>query len=193
MNGNGESITVLTAISKDASQLLQKEKIIKTYNSLPQLSANALDAIKMFLENNVGYSGIPLACLSKIDSESVNINSAINSLSKFIPLKAGESIILELEVSADCLATIEFNLLLEIASILGKAIDTSDIQFLQDELINKLSIGIPADSVDSVSFIPMLSIKQCKFYALVNGSFGADRILFSDIKKVDLNSLDLFV
>ena len=193
MNSNGESITVLTAISKDASQLLLKEKILKTYNSLPQLNANALAAIKIFLENNVGYSGIPLACLSKIDSESVNINSALNSLSKFIPLKAGESIILELEVSADCLATIEFNLLLEIASILGKAIDTSDIQFLQEELINKLSIGAPVDSVDSISFIPMLSIKQCKFYALVNGSFGADRILFSDIKRVDLNSLDLFV
>ena len=158
---------IITIIPKSLVKDLTEKKKIEEHNSLPQISKTILYWVKEFMEDNVGYSNLPMAGISGFhldDSEDVL---------HVIPGKLDESIMLLLSVPDDMIISIPYSKLLDYSDKVVELEKGNSIalDILHDEFLEELEVGDVDANQEIVSFIPFLDYSRCTCYALLNENF----------------------
>jgi hypothetical protein len=185
---------MLTVVPYEIANALKEKQRVKDYNTLPQINKNALEVIRKYICNEIGYNDLPMACLIKPKNPG---DSSID-LAQYLPMKANESVLFFLEMPDDMIVSVEFKRLLEISEEMTEAgNDRSEVEYLSESLQQELQLGIQEDSdseyVNYISFIPFLDYNKCKFYAAIGSSFTADKKLdLPGVGEVNLRELGYF-
>ena len=183
----GDVVKVLTIVPRQIAQTISSDSRIQNYNALPQLSQRAMQIIRGYVTETVGYSNLPMACLVQPDG-GYNTN-----FSDYLPVNAKESVLFSLEMPTDMIVSTNFSSLLEMSKLLEDETDPIEIELLGENLKESLYLGIGEDEDDVISFIPFLDYKRCKFYATFTPSFEQDRnFSIPGLDKINLRELRSF-
>lgn len=188
------TVRMITAIPRELAMQLKDKKRIKDYNTLPQLHARLVAAIKEHFMETVGYDNSPIACLSKTKHRAVSLREAGADVVHYIPVRANDSVILELKMPEDCIVSAEYSRLLDcskdLAACNGDVVAENDvIELFMDEL----QTGIGEDLVDAISFIPFIELEKCQFFAILDKAFSVSDFELPGIQKIDLHELNSFI
>lgn len=180
-------VKVLTIVPKQIAQTISSDYRIQNYNALPQLSNKALQIIKNYIAETVGYSNLPMACLVQPEG-GYNTN-----FTDFLPVNAKESVLFSLEMPTDMIVSTNFSNLLEISKSLQDETDPVEVEFLSENLRDSLYLGIGEGEDDVISFIPFLDYKRCKFYATFTPNFEQNKSFnIPGLEQINLRELKSF-
>lgn len=170
--------TVITAVPKDMVKRLttkKGERIVKV-NTIPGINKKALDAIREYYVENVGYDDYPIACLGRLNNKLVNIQSADIVESGILPVRANDTMLLEIQLPEDLIVSVDLDAVLRASKSFEQSMDEDTDSDIADGLKDALTIGIPSEkdggSADMLSFIPFLDLTQCKRFAVLDESFN---------------------
>ena len=174
------TVRMVTAIPKALAMELREKKRIINFNTLPQLHPKLIDSIKKYFEE-VGHK----------DS---TIKSIGASVCDFIPVKANDSVVLELNMPEDCIVSIGYEDLLNFSRDLTDC--NGDRVAENDTLayfLNFLSVGLGDGCSDTISFVPFIEMEKCQFFAILDNSFGMADFSLPGVEKVSLHELNTFI
>lgn len=187
----GKKIKMLTVVpSSLATELVQKKKIAD-YNTLPQVNELVLRLIKEYMSNRVGYSNLPMACLSSVRANGVDGEDIFS----YLPLNSKDSVIFQLEMPDDMLVSIQFKDLLSISTSASavSADNEIELEYLRDLLESYLVLGFDGSMEDPISFIPFLAFDRCQLYVKLDEDFKMQDLKLSGLPEKDLRELTSFV
>ena len=188
------TVRMVTAIPKALAMELREKKRIINFNTLPQLHPKLIDSIKKYFEEVVGYHDSPIACLSRVGHKDSTIKSIGASVCDFIPVKANDSVVLELNMPEDCIVSIGYEDLLNFSRDLTDC--NGDRVAENDTLayfLNFLSVGLGDGCSDTISFVPFIEMEKCQFFAILDKSFGLADFSLRGVEKVSLHELNTFI
>ena len=93
---------VLTIVPMSIAQNLSDTSRVQNYNSLPQLSTEALGIIRDYVAETVGYSNLPIACLAQPDG------GYDTSFTDYLPVNSKESVLFSLEMPNDMIVSVDY-------------------------------------------------------------------------------------
>lgn len=197
------TIKMITAVPRDLAEILKQKRKLTDFNTLPQMHPALLAVIKEYFEKTIGYSNSPIACLSKVSSKSATIQSVGGNIKNYIPLRANDSIVFELQMPEDCIVSVEYTELLKFTELIASVIRPDEFSSLdslsQDtfEMVEgfnySLTPGIGDNLVDAITFIPCLELEKCNFFAVLNSAFETSNFEIPGIPKVVLHELQTFM
>ena len=165
-----ESLTkVLTIVPMSIAQNLSDTSRVQNFNSLPQLSEEALGIISDYVTETVGYSNLPIACLAQPEG------GYDTSFTDYLPVNSKDSVLFSLEMPNDMIVSVDYTELLDISKELHEETDVEEKEYLKDSLKDALFLGIGENRKNIISFIPFLDYNRCKFYATFSSNFAADK------------------
>lgn len=171
--------TVITAVSKQYVKQLtsQKQRIVKI-NTIPGIASEALQVIRDYYTENVGYDDIPIACLGRLNNKSVNLRSADSAVVEagVLPVRANDTMLLEIQLPYDMIVSVDLEAILCASREFSSAASDYDKQCIAERLSDQLVVGIPSEdeggTADMLSFIPFLDLTQCSHFAVLDNSFN---------------------
>lgn len=188
-----EMVRLITVIPMNLAQQLTKTKRIQNYNAIGQINEKLIEGIKHELCERVGYENTPIACLSKVGHKESTIKNVGNKINMYLPIKAGDSVILELKMPEDSILSIEYKELLELSEQLDDAEDDEfEIGYILDELKDSLRVGVAEDFDTAISFISFVELEKCQFFATLNAAFKTNNFELAGVEKVELRQLSTF-
>ena len=170
--------TVITAVPKHMVKQLttQKGERIVKVNTIPGINRKALDAIREYYVENVGYDDYPIACLGKLNNKPMNIQSSDIVESGVLPVRANDTMLLEIQLPEDLIVSVDLDVVLRASKDFAQSEDADTDADIAEGLKDSLVIGIPSEgdggSADMLSFIPFLDLTQCKRFAVLDESFN---------------------
>lgn len=185
-------ITVLTVVPRDLAADLANKQRVSNYNNLPQVANEALEVIKEYIADNIGYSDLPIACLGQ--SYSSGKLEIKQDFTEYLPTNSKDSVVFILEMPEDMVVSVDFKKLLEFSNaIRSSSDDEEEVEIFKEDLKEELMLGFDPAKRDNISFIPFLDYKRCKFYSTLDENFKPDQSLnLANIKGVDLRELATF-
>ena len=173
---------------------LNERKKIKDYNTLPQLNKHVLTAVQSFMADNIGFSDLPMACLS-LNKRASSMDST--ELFHYLPANNKKNVLFQLQMPADMIATIPYASLLDFSRQADECEgDDFELDLIKQDLIDSLQLG-GADALDAdeefISFIPFLAYDYCKLYAMFNENFETAELNIPGIQKFTLAKLSAFI
>lgn len=185
-------VTMLTVVPVSLAADLSNKKRVRDYNTLPQINKTALEIIRGYISEKIGYDDLPMACLRKPSNTS---GSAVDVMN-YLPLNSKNSVLFVLEMPDDMIVSVDFSKLISISSELAEAEsdnDTDEIEFLSDSLRESLTLGIDDNSGNYISFIPFLDYSRCRFFATLNADFSTSQKLdLPGVEEMSLRELSAF-
>lgn len=188
-------VTMLTAVPANLAAELCAKKRIEDYNTLPQLNSTVLELVREYMVERVGYSNLPMACLSQAKNGEGKVITGDDILT-YLPVNSKNSVIFQIEMPEDMILSINFNELLEISSTADTMTSPPseiELEILKDSLEDKLRLGTGKEISDPISFIPFLDLDKCRFYAKFNDNFETEELDLPGIEKMSLSELTSFV
>ncbi|MEY8333138.1 hypothetical protein AALB53_08540 [Lachnospiraceae bacterium 47-T17] len=183
-------VSILTVVPANMAKDLIANRVVKDYNTLPQINKNILEAVREYMTERVGYSNLPMAGLSKPKSANGNI---VDNLSSYLPINSKENVIFQLDMPSDMIISVRFNDLLEASADVSDSDDYDEIDFIKEEFKEKMSLGLPADDGENtIVFIPYLDVEKCNLYAKVNENFEAEELNLPGLERISLRELTSF-
>lgn len=184
------NVSILTVVPANMAKDLAARRVVKDYNTLPQINRNILEAVREYMTARVGYSNLPMAGLSKPGAVSGNV---VDSLSNYLPVNSKENVIFQLDMPEDMIVSVHFGDLLDASSDADDSDDPDEIDFIKEEFATKMSLGLPTDdSENTIVFIPFLDINKCRFYARVNDNFETEELDLPGLERMSLRELTTF-
>lgn len=184
--------TILTIIPRAIAEGLSSRERINDYNNLPQLNKEVLDVIKEYIANQIGFDSVPIAglCQRKDPSGKLMIKK---DFAEYIPVNARDSILLILEIPDDQIVSIDYSTLLELSASFADANgDKDELEYLKESLMDSLTLG-PTTDPNMISFIPFVDYKKCKYFAVFNAKFEADKeFAIPGIDRIPMRELTTF-
>lgn len=187
-----QKVVMITAVPKKIAEDLSRKRRVVGYNTLPNVNARVLQSIREFMTEHVGYSDLPMACLSKPRTSIAQSSSAGVALSNYLPINSNDCIMFQLEMPDDLLVSVGYQELLMASSEVERAGSEDEIDFLCEEFKEQLKLGVLAEE-DQISFIPFLDYERCKFYALLNPNFGTEDVKLPGLAKIDVREMTSFL
>lgn len=187
------TVQLVTAVPIELALQLTKTKRIQDYNVLGQIHPKAIKRIKENLGKKVGYENLPIACLSKVECVDSTIKSVGESINHYLPVKAHNSVILQLKMPKDSMLSMEYNDLLEYSNDLADADgDPEEEEFILGLIDDALQQGVASDLKTAISFIAFLDLEKCQFFATLNSAFRAEKLELEGVEQIDLRKLSTF-
>jgi hypothetical protein len=189
----GEIVNMYTVVPVALANDLREKRRIKNYNTLKQLDTNILDAVREFMTDHVGFSYLPIACLS-LNKRASAMDST--ELFHYLPANNKENVLFQLQMPSDMIVTVAYEELLSASRAAKECVDSEDVEIVKEDLKELLVIGEgdPADADEEViSFIPFLDYTYCKFYAKFDDNFETSELDMPGIKKLSLARLSAFI
>lgn len=158
---------MLTIVPSKYARDFKEKKRISNFSTLPQIHPKAMEVIRDFVKENVGYDDLPLASLKCAVTGSLD---GVD-LQEYLSMNALDSVLFQLEIPEDMIVSIDFNLLLEHSKNMKNSFDEFQILMEQEILMEDLFVGIADDADGIISFIPFLDFDKCKFFAKLDRNF----------------------
>ena len=189
-----EKVTIVTSLPKTVVKSLTQSRVAGKINTIPSIAEEAIDVIKEYFAENVGYENIPIAGLVKLNNKKLNLSGQNTELieSGTLPVKANDSMLLEFVVPADSVVTCDLQYILEISEEFGLVEDDDEREQIRQRLKRHLCVGMPDpdETEDLLSFIPFLDLSQCQHFAILDEDFNTDVMKW---KTRDVNELKIFL
>lgn len=186
-------ISVITAVNMEQAKELQSKGRIGDFNSLPQINKETIKVVKNFLNEQVGYEELPIACFCTLRTiKDGTING--DDIMQYLPINSKDSVIFQLEMPEDMIVSVRYKDFLRLSCDMDNAMDSTDLEFAKEELEELLFVGFKADNSDKyLSFIPFLDYDKCKFYAVLNSDFSTNsKFRLGNLEQVNLSTLTSF-
>lgn len=187
------TVTILTIVPASIAKKLEEKQRVTDYNTLPQLHEQVLVTIQKFMAEKVGYSSLPIACLSM---PQIKAGSGVKAGNEdwvgYIPASSQKNVIFQLEMPSDMIVSINYQFLLDASSFYNSTNDLEEMSFMSDILYDELCLGISSEE-NQISFIPFLEYNKCKFYAKLDGNFSNSGVNGENIANVQLRELSSFI
>lgn len=186
------TVTMLTIVPRSIADGLAANTRVENFNNLPQLRKEVLEVLKEYVQQEIGFESVPLAGLCQRRDQRGNLMIKTD-FAEYIPVNAKDSILLMLEIPEDQIISIDYKTLLDIsASFDDTNGDAYEIEYLKDTLRDAISLG-PSTKGNSISFIPFLDRKKCKYFATFNSQLEADKTLtIPGVNKIPMQELTTF-
>lgn len=188
-----QKISVITAVSMKQARELQSKGRIGDFNTLPQINSDAIRVVKKFLNEQVGYEELPIACFCTLRTiKDGTING--NDIMQYLPINSKDSVIFQLEMPEDMIVSVKYDDFLRLSRDMDNALDSMDLDFAKEELEELLFVGFKTDNSGKyLSFIPFLDYDKCKFYAVLNADFSTNsKFRLGNLEQVNLSTLTSF-
>lgn len=189
-----ELVNMYTVVPIELAADLKEKKKVKDYNTLPQINPEILDEVREFMTDNVGFSDLPMACLS-LSKKVARMDTT--ELFHYLPANNKDSVLFQLQMPNDMIVTVSFDELLRASKEADEAAgDEFELDIVKEEFRDSLSLGecCYSDSDDEmISFIPFLDYNYCKFYAKFDENFETGEFDIPGIEKISLARLSAFI
>lgn len=187
-----KKITMLTVVPISLAKQLCERKVVKDYNTLPQLNPSILETVREFMTDHVGYADLPMACLSKakIDLSKANVG---DSISTYLPINSNDSVLFQLDMPEDMIISVDFSELLEASIAASEAVDEDDLALTKESFRDNLYLGLTPSTEEQIIFIPFLDVSRCKFYARFSKDFDTDDLKLPGIEQISIRELKSFI
>lgn len=190
----GDLVNMYTVVPIELAAALKEKKKVKDYNTLPQLNSNILDVVREFMTDNVGFSDLPMACLS-VSKKVVRMDST--ELFHYLPANNKSNVLFQLQMPNDMIVTVSYDELLNASQSANEAEgDDFELELIKEEFKENLFLG-ECDYLDMddevISFIPFLAYDYCKFYAKFDENFETGEFDIPGIEKISLAKLSAFI
>lgn len=183
-------VKLVTAVPAEVAKALsERKRLVNVVNNTPTISPIVLEAIKKYMVDNIGYPNLPVACLSDVESASIDKED----IGKFIPVSGNDIVLLQIEMPEDMVASIPLKTLLDCSEAVDAAEDSYEVDYLLEGLQNDLTIGPGMPGVDVMSFIPFLDFEKCKCWARLNEEFAVAPTSMGKLEMVQLKKLTSFL
>ena len=176
-NINGKSgdfvrtVTMLTIVPSKYAKDFKEKGRIGNFSTLPQIHPAALDVIRNFVSENIGYDDLPLASLKCAVTGSL----AGVDFNEYLSVNSRDSVLFQLEIPEDMIVSVNYDALLKYSGNMKHATDEFQMAMERDMLESELFVGIADDSEGIISFIPFLDYNRCKFFARLDTNFKVER------------------
>lgn len=181
---------VLTVVPVSIAKDLCDRKRIMDYNTMPNVNPAILDAVREFMNENVGYENLPIACLQISKKQSDDNSNVLH----YIPANSKDNVLFQLEMPEDMVVSVNYQDLLDASSeieTLGGDIDS--IECAKEDFKELLIIGGNPSDPETISFIPFLEYSKCKLYARFDENFQPKEMELPGIDRMPLAKLAAFV
>lgn len=190
----GDLVNMYTVVPIELAAALKEKKKVKDYNTLPQLNSNILDVVREFMTDNVGFSDLPMACLS-VSKKVARMDST--ELFHYLPANNKSNVLFQLQMPNDMIVTVSYDELLNASQSANEAEgDDFELELIKEEFKENLFLG-ECDYLDMddevISFIPFLAYDYCKFYAKFDENFETGEFDIPGIEKISLAKLSAFI
>lgn len=185
----GKLVQVVAVLPRETFELFLQSKKVERLDTLPQLGERVKNAIRQFMEDNVGYSNEPIACLSRYNNEQGKLPDVGRHMQELFPVRSGSSF-WQLQMPEDMVISIEYSDLLTYSMALERA-DDFELEFIEEEFKEKLILGY-LEGNDVVSFLPFLDYSRCKFVSLIGDEWKIDKVDVPGVEVVTLHDLNIF-
>lgn len=162
-----KNVTMLTIVPNRYARDFKEKGRISNFSTLPQIHPKAMEVIRNFVKDNVGYDNLPLASLKCATAGSLD---GVD-LQEYLSMNAHDSVLYQLEIPEDMIVSIDYDSLLRYSDNMKNSFDNFQLLMEQEMLTEELFIGIADDSEGMISFIPFLDYNRCKFYAKLDRDF----------------------
>ena len=183
-------VTMLTIVPNKYAKDLKESGRINNFSTLPQIHPIAMEVIRNFVSENIGYDNLPLASLKCATTGSL----AGVEFSEYLSVNSKDSVLFQLEIPEDMIVSINYDTLLRCSANMKHATDSFQLEMEKDLLESELTVGIADDSDGIISFIPFLDYDKCKFFARLDTNFkverGSDLTKRSTIRLKELTSFE---
>lgn len=185
-------VTILTTLSREEAMTLAKKLRVDHVDNLNGYNEKLLKCIQTFVASHVGYDVQPIATVSRMYDETVDIEESYEYLGDFLPVTAGR-LILELTLPRDLCVSIDFETILNLNARYNKfSNDEFEIELLDEELCENLKVGT-VDSADNViTFVPYLDVKHANKFLLLTEEWSGENFELAGIPQVKLKSMNIF-
>ena len=181
---------VLTVVPVSIAKDLCDRKRIMDYNTMPNVNPAILDAVREFMNENVGYENLPIACLQIGKKQSDDNSNVLH----YIPANSKDNVLFQLEMPEDMVVSVNYQDLLDASSeieTLGGDIDS--IECAKEDFKELLIIGGNPSDPETISFISFLEYSKCKLYARFDENFQPKEMELPGIDRMPLAKLAAFV
>jgi len=190
----GNMVNMYTVVPIELAMDLKEKRRIKDYNTLPQLNTAILDAVREYMTENVGFSELPMACLS-LNRRASAMDST--ELFQYLPINNRENVLFRLKVPEDMVITVSYDILLSMSKSADECgNDPDEIEIIKEDFKDLLILGdggyMDSDE-EAISFIPFLDYNCCEFYAKFDENFHTSELEIPGIKKFSLAKLSAFI
>ena len=183
-------VSILTVVPAKMAKELEERRVVKDYNTLPQINSSILEMVRSYMTERVGYSNLPMAGLSKPGAATGDI---ADSVTNYLPINSKENVIFQLEMPTDMIISVRFSDLLEASRDADDCDDPDELEFIQEEFKSKMSLGLPEDEEENtIVFIPFLDVSRCRFYVKLNDNFETEELNLPGLEKISLRELTSF-
>jgi hypothetical protein len=188
-------VAVLTIVDYATAEALFRNGKIEAYDTFHDVPDTFKDAIRTFMQNNVGYETGPIFCIVKLNGETVSLLGTVRDSGEFkltdlLPVSAGD-VVVEFLVRNDSIATIGVNRFMEVKTMAREFGEENDI--VLEELASSLMVGVSEDEDNVFCFMSSLDKKNCVRYALIDESWRAKYgSLFKGVEEGKVGSLNVF-
>lgn len=185
-------IKLITVIPRELAIRFIDVKRIDSLDTMPQIHDAIKDAIREAIREYTGYDNEPIAGLSRFNNTPGELQRVGTSISEYLPTKPG-STLWELYMPEDMVISVNFTDLLSYNKMVLDAppndewIITTIIEDFKDKIVPGYSEG-----EDVISFIPFIDLNRCKFYALIDQSWGIEELSIPGVEQVKLTNLIVF-
>lgn len=190
----GDLVNMYTVVPIELAAALKEKKKVKDYNTLPQLNSNILDVVREFMTDNVGFSDLPMACLS-VSKKVARMDST--ELFHYLPANNKSNVLFQLQMPNDMIVTVSYDELLNASQSANEAGgDNFELELIKEEFKESLFLGeCDYSDMDNevISFIPFLAYDYCKFYAKFDENFETGEFDIPGIEKISLAKLSAFI
>lgn len=183
------NVSMLTVVPAKLALDMCANKVLKNFNTLPRVNNTLLETVREFMRNNVGYADLPMACLVAPKSDNNNIAETVQ---QYLPINSKDSVLFQLDMPDDMIVAMNYRQMLELSNELDHSTDKDTIEFIQEDVMDALSLGLPSDPSECIFFIPFLAADKCKFYAKFDNAFSTEEFNLPGIEKMTITELSAF-
>lgn len=184
-------VKMLTVVPTTLAVQLMQKKRITDYNTLPQVNKDIMRVIKEIMAQRVGYENLPMACLSGIPNSTEISGENVLSI---LPMNSQNSVIFQLEMPEDMILSIPFSTLLDISNQANEINDpqSSEFDFLCQDLEDNMVLGYDASLDDPISFVPFLALDKCKCLVQITDEIKDEDLHMDAVTETSLRALTSF-
>lgn len=192
MKGGANMLRVLTTMSKDEGLILARKLSVDHVSNLNGYNEKLLKSIQQFVASHVGFDVQPIATVSRMYDEPVDIEESYEYLGDFLPVTAGR-LILELTLPKDLCVSIDFETILNLNSRYNKySNDEFELELLNEELHESLKVGSIEDADNVITFVPYLNVKHANRFLVLTEEWSGENFELAGIPQVKLKSMNIF-
>lgn len=185
-----KQIQLIAVIPKTRLKDFVDRKKLESLDSMPMIDPRAKSVIQNFIQNYTGYDKLPIACLSRFNGNPGSIEKIGTQVGQILTTSTG-STLWELQMPDDMVVSINFSDLMTKSNEFSEATSEDEIEMLTEDLEDLLVKGYLADD-DVISFIPFLDYNRCKIAAVIDNSWGTQKLNLPGIEQVKLFNLNNF-